>query len=45
MKTLFGKSKIILSEEGIGKVSMYEMASYQSGKYQSCMLSYEFTNI
>lgn len=33
MKTLFGKSKTILSEEGVGKVSIYDMDSRESGKY------------
>lgn len=33
MKTLFGKSKTILSEEGIGKVTIYEMDPHKSGKY------------
>jgi len=33
MKTLFGKSKIILSEEGVGKISIYEMDPHKSGKY------------
>lgn len=32
MKTLFGKSKTILSEVGVGKVSIYEMDPYRSGK-------------
>lgn len=30
MKTLFGKSKVILSEEGVGKVSIYEMDPHKS---------------
>jgi len=33
MKTLFGKSKTILSEEGVGKVSIYDMDPHKSGKY------------
>lgn len=32
MKTLFGKSKTILSEKGVNKVSIYEMDPHKSGK-------------
>jgi len=32
MKTLFGKSKTILSEEGIDKVTIYDMDPHRSGK-------------
>lgn len=34
MKTLFDKSKVILSEKGVGKVSVHEMDSHRSGEYQ-----------
>lgn len=34
MKTLFDKSKVILSEEGVSKVIVYEMDSNRSGEYQ-----------
>jgi len=33
MKALFGKSKTILSEEGVGNVSIYEMDPHRSGEY------------
>lgn len=39
MKSIFGKSKTILSEEGVGKVSIYEMDPHKSGKYQKLKLS------
>lgn len=33
MKTLFGKSRTILSEKGVGKITIYETDIYGTGKF------------